>query len=254
MQITNRVKEALAHGSVTGLFVMTGEPALVEILGHAGFDYVLLDTEHGPNDIRAIEHMIRAAEVSGCVPFVRVTKNDAGLILRALDVGAKGVVVPQVNDAAEARAAVRAARYAPNGDRGIAGVVRAAKYGFVPMGGYLEQSNRAVMVFTQVEHVEAVRNLDEILAVEGLDGIYIGPTDLSQTMGITGQFDDPKLRETIEDIIVRARRAGKVVGLFCLNAADAKFWHEKGVNFITVGTDTMLFAAGARRLASQLGL
>lgn len=234
-----------------GTFVLTGEPAITEIFGYADFDFVIIDTEHSPNDINAVVNHIRAAQVSGLSPLVRVTKNDPSLILRALDSGAGGVVVPQVNSAAEAKAAVAAARYGPAGERGVAGIVRAARFGFTPFADYLKQANQA-LVIVQIEHIDAVANLDEILAVEGVDGIFIGPTDLSQSMGITGQFNNQSLREVIGQVFEQAKATDKWIGIFCVNAADAREWAAKGAVLLTIGTDTMLIAQAARELKRAL--
>lgn len=246
------VEKLAARQTVLGVFVVSGEAAVSEILGYAGFDFIVIDTEHSPNDNDAVLSHIRAAEISGLTAIVRVTKNDPSLILRALDNGAGGVLVPQVNTAEEARQAVRAARYTPAGERGIAGVVRAARYGFIPMNEYLSASVKKVQVIVQVEHIDAVKNLDEILAVDGVDGIFIGPTDLSQSMGITGQFNNPVLRDTISSIINRVKATDKWLGIFCINSADAKDWESKGVPFLAMGTDTMLFAQAARDIVRQM--
>jgi 4-hydroxy-2-oxoheptanedioate aldolase len=249
----NRTRKLLADGgSAYGTFAVLGEPALIEMIGYAGFDFVVIDTEHSGNTTEQVGNMIRASEVAKSTPIVRVTTNSPELILRALDAGAGGVLVPQVNTAAEATAAVQAARYAPLGERGIAGVVRAARYGFIPMPDYLAGSNRENLVITQVEHALAVKNIDSILAVEGLDGIFIGPTDLSQSMGITGQFSNPELRRTIHSVIEKTRRTDKWAGIFCLNAEDAAYWKAAGAQFLTIATEGMIFASALRSLKEQL--
>ena len=250
----NTVKQAMNEGkTVYGTFALLGEPALVEIIGYAGFDFVVIDTEHSGNTTEQAGSLIRAAEIANITPIVRVTANAPELILRALDMGAGGILVPQVNTVAEARAAVRAARYAPLGERGLAGVVRAARYGFVPMQEYLAGANRETLVIIQVEHVDAVSNLDEILAVEGIDGIFIGPADLSQSMGCTGQFDNPELRHVIHSVIEKTRRTDKWAGIFCIDAADAEYWRKAGVQFVNIAAESMLFAAALRQLKKQLG-
>ncbi len=249
----NKTRHIIAEGgSAFGTFAMLGEPALVEMIGYAGLDFVLIDTEHSGNTTEQVGNLVRAAEVSGITPLVRVTTNSHELILRALDAGAAGVLVPQVNTVAEAAAAVRAARYAPQGERGVAGVVRAARYGFVPMADYLQGSNRENLVITQVEHIDAVKNLESILAVEGIDGIFIGPTDLSQSMGVTGQFNDPELRKTIHSVIDKTRRTNKWAGIFCLNAEDAAYWKAAGAQFLTIATEGMIFGAAVRKLHHDL--
>lgn len=249
----NQIKPVLAAGgAVYGTFAVLGEPALVEMIGYAGLDYVIIDTEHSGNTIEQVGNLIRAAEIANITPIVRVTANSPELILRALDMGAGGILAPQVNTAGQAKAAVRAARYAPLGERGIAGVVRAARYGFVPMQEYISGANRETLVITQVEHIESVTNLDEILAVDGIDGVFIGPTDLSQSMGCTGQFDNPELRRVIHSVIEKTRRTDKWAGIFCLDAADADYWRNAGAQFLTIATESMLFAAALRKLKQEL--
>ena len=249
----NRTRKIIAEGnSAYGMFAMLGEPALVEMMGYAGLDFVVIDTEHSGNTMEQAGALVRAAEISGITPMMRVTENSPGMILRALDAGAGGVLVPQVNSAEEAAAAVRAARYAPQGERGLAGVVRAARYGFIPLPTYLAGANRENLVITQVEHIDAVKNLEEILAVEGLDGIFVGPTDLSQSMGITGKFADPELRRVIHGAIEKTRRTDKWAGIFCLDADDAAYWKAAGAQFLTIATESMIFASGMRRLAKQI--
>lgn len=249
----NRTKRILAEGKPAyGMFAVLGEPALVEMIGYAGLDFVVIDTEHSGNTMEQVGNMVRAADVAGITPIVRVTANSPELILRALDSGAGGVLVPQVNTAEEATAVVRAARYAPKGERGIAGVVRAARYGFIPMQNYLTGANRENLVITQVEHVDAVKNLDSILAVEGVDGIFIGPTDLSQSMGITGQFNNPELRRTIHSVIEKTRRTDKWAGIFCMDAEDAAYWRAAGAEFLAIATEGMIFGTALRSLKKQL--
>lgn len=242
----------MAEGAVKGLFVLDNSPANVEALGYAGFDFVVIDTEHGPNDIAAVEHMVRAAEIGGVTPIVRVTKNDPANILRALDVGAGGIVVPQVNSGEAARQAVRAAKYGPEGERGLAGIVRAARYGFRPLGEYLAEANERTVVIVQVEDIKAVAALGEILAVEGIDGILVGPADLSQSMGLTGQFENPEFTKVVHDVIARTIAAGKIAGIFCFSAEDAKYWAGKGARFLSIGSDGMLFVKAAAALAKEL--
>lgn len=246
------LKQKAAQGAVNGVFVLTNSPANIEILGYAGLDFVLIDTEHSPNDPAAVENLVRAAEIGGITPIVRVTKNDPAYILRVMDLGARGVLVPQVNSAAEARQAVQAVKYHPCGYRGVAGIVRAARYGFTPMGEYIADTNENSLVIVQAEDIKAVAALDEILAVEGVDGVLVGPADLSQSMGITGRFDDPEFSSVVHDIIARTVKAGKIAGIFCFDAAQAKYWRGRGARLLLIGADTLMFAAAAKALADEL--
>lgn len=249
----NKLKEKLRNGqNVYGTFAFAGEPAFVEIMGRAGLDFVLIDTEHTPNPVERVEHLIRAAEASGITPLVRVNNNHHTPILTALDAGARGIVVPSVNTAEQAQAVVRSARYAPQGERGLAGIVRAAHYGFTPLADYVERANEETLIMVQVEHVEAVRNLDEILAVDGIDAIFIGPMDLSQSMGLTGQLEHPEFRRTIHDIITRGRAAGKEVAIFCVSAEDAAYWRNAGATILTIGAEVTLFASAVKDLMTKL--
>lgn len=253
LNLNNKVKEILDGGSTAyGTFVMGNDPAVAEILGYGGLDFILVDTEHSSTQVHQAEQLFRAAEVSGAVPFMRVTVNEPAKILQALDAGARGIIIPQVNSAAEALATVKAARYYPAGERGVAAIVRAARYGFLSFADYAAQTNQQIMVLTQVEHVDAVANLDEILSVEGLDGIFIGPADLSQSMKIPGQFSNEDYRATVANSIKRAREAGKIAGIFCFHAADAKDWISQGANFVVIGADIMLMSRAVRQLVSDL--
>ncbi len=246
------LKEKANRGAVNGMMVLTDSPASVEMLGYAGFDYVIIDTEHGANDIAEVEAMVRAAEVSGTTPLVRVTRNDPAYILRAMDVGARGILVPQVNSAAEADRAVRAVKYCPRGDRGLAGIVRAARYGFQPLDKYIAESNAHSLVIVQVEDIKAVGALDEILAVDGVDGVFVGPADLSHSMAMPGKFDDPEFIRIMHAIVARTVKSGKIAGMFCFDAEQARYWRGLGVRMLCVGTDTMLFAGAARTMAREL--
>lgn len=246
------LKQKLASGAVNGVMVLTNAPASVEMLGYAGFDYAIIDTEHGANDIAEVESMIRAAEVSGLTAMVRVTKNDPVYILRAMDVGARGVLVPQVNSAEEAERAVRAVKYCPRGDRGLAGIVRAARYGFQPLDKYIADSNDNTLVIVQAEDIRAADALEEILAVDGVDGVLVGPADLSHSMAMPGRFDDPEFTRIVHSIVDRTVKSGKIAGMFCFDAAQAKYWRGLGVRLLCVGTDTMMFAGAARTMARDL--
>jgi 2-dehydro-3-deoxyglucarate aldolase/4-hydroxy-2-oxoheptanedioate aldolase len=179
----NPAAEALRSGKkLSAAWLQAGSPVTAEILAEAGFDILLVDLEHGPGDIMTLVSQIQAMKGEKAVPFARASWNDMVQIKRILDAGANGIVVPYVCTAAEAEAAVRAAKFPPEGVRGIAGSPRAGHYG-ANSADYFETANRDVFVFIQIENPDGVANLDEILAVEGVDGIYLGPTDLATTHG-----------------------------------------------------------------------
>ncbi|MPM75616.1 2-keto-3-deoxy-L-rhamnonate aldolase [bioreactor metagenome] len=248
--MTNRnavLKEKLlAKAAAVGTFIFSSETANIEILGYGGFDFVIIDTEHSLNGQHNLAGLIRAAEVSGILPIVRVMENKPALITKVLDGGAGGVLIPRVNTAEQAASAVKAAKYGPLGERGLAGIVRAARYGFTPLREYTNSQNHNSLVIVQIEDIAALDNVDEILAVDGVDGIFVGPADLSQSMGISGQFDNPQFKEVVKDVIQRGSRAGKISGIFSPTTDNAKVWQNAGANFLAIGSDTMLFAQAVR--------
>ncbi|GAA3967502.1 hypothetical protein GCM10023085_57440 [Actinomadura viridis] len=193
-----------------GILRMPGE-ALVEIAGIAGLDYVLVDCEHGPADLVALQHHITAAEAHGLAVLVRVGADDPGLVLRVLDLGAAGIVVPHVDTADEARAAVTAAHYPPLGRRGFATYSRSGRFGAVPIAEHLRRASEETLVVVMAETPSACANAPEILAVEGVDAIWVGPADLSVAMGLTGGGAEPAVQAAIASVRAAARDAGRSV-------------------------------------------
>jgi 4-hydroxy-2-oxoheptanedioate aldolase len=229
----NRVKSKLANGEVAiGSFAFIPSAALTEILGLIGFDFVVIDLEHGPIGHESAESMVRAAEVTGTTPFIRVSKNSDHLILRALDIGAMGVHVPDVGSAEEAQAVVSSAKYGPRGKRGLASV-RAARYG---IGGalyeYTQAANRETMVIAHLEDVKAIRNLDEILQVEGIDVFYLGPVDLSNSLGIPGKTKEKAVANLVDDAIRRIVEAGKTAGCIASDLSEVRHYVDLGAKYI----------------------
>ncbi|MGI6091652.1 MAG: HpcH/HpaI aldolase family protein [Negativicutes bacterium] len=236
----------LTKAAAVGTFLFSSETANIEMLGYGGFDFIIIDTEHSLNGIHNLAGLIRAAEVTGIVPIVRVMENKPALITKVLDSGAGGVLIPRVNTPEQAALAVKAAKYGPQGERGLAGIVRAAHYGFTPLKEYTAAQNSNSLVIVQIEDIAALDKVDEILAVEGVDGIFVGPADLSQSMGISGEFDNPEFKKVVKDVIRRGSQSGKITGIFSPTVKDAKLWQREGANFLAVGSDTMLFAQAVR--------
>ncbi len=236
---TNRIRAALKAGkNVIGTFVATPDPSIVELLGYAGFDYLIMDMEHGPLDTVLMENMLRAADASGTVPTVRVTQNNPSLILRALDCGAMGVVIPQVNDVTSATAAAKSMRYAPAGGyRGMALGTRVTNYGMIGRDEALQFAAEGPLAILQAESKECLQNLSEIVKIPGVDMMYIGPTDLSQFLGYPAQIDHPEVQKAIHQIADTTRAAGLYVGMFVRSAEEAKYWAGQGIQFLTVGGD-----------------
>jgi len=239
---TNTLKQKLAAGQpATVIAPFASSAGLVELLGHLGFDGVFIDCEHGPGGWEDVEHMVRAAEVAGYSSVVRVDRNDAATITRALDRGAGGVQIPHVNTAAEAEAAVRAAKYAPLGHRGWSGW--RATFG-EDSAQFSRRANEQTLVAVMLEEVEALHNLDEILRVDNVDVFFVAPGDLSQSMGFPGQMDHPQVKAAIEDALRRIRAAGRTSGALTTPALLDRHL-ELGVLFLYVGLTSLLSPAVA---------
>ena len=210
----NVMKATIRSGQPAfGVSVMIPSPQVVEMVGKLGFDWVLIDCEHGTISLENVELMIMAAEASGITPIVRPGTKDPDDILKAMDRGAMGVQVPHVNCAADAVRVVESVKYHPMGKRGMAAATRPADYGFgISMTDYVSQANRETLICVQLEEVEALRNIDEILKVSGVDVFFVGPSDLSQSMGYPGRSDAPEVRAAIDGAFATIVAAGKVPG------------------------------------------
>jgi 4-hydroxy-2-oxoheptanedioate aldolase len=209
MQV-NRVKKILKEGGLA-LGTYTGgiaDPQIVEIIGHAGYDAAFIDMEHTAFDLRDIQLMVMAAERAGITPIVRTPGFDPAFILRLLDMGVQGIQVPHINDARAAREAVKAVRYAPLGDRGMAGASRASGYGTTAMKDHMERSNREITLAAMVEDLPALAEIDAIASTEGVDIVAVGPSDMSRALGVGGTSDHPKLVETIHRVADAVRKGG----------------------------------------------
>jgi 2-dehydro-3-deoxyglucarate aldolase/4-hydroxy-2-oxoheptanedioate aldolase len=245
----NKVKILLKEGKrVSAAWLQAGNPMTAEIVARCGFDIVMIDMEHGPGDIQTLIAQIQACQCSESVPFVRAPWNDLVVIKRILDAGVYGLLVPYVNTKEEALRAVAAAKYPPLGVRGIAGSPRAAGFGYNQMA-YLRSANDEIFVMTAVETAEAVSNLDEILSVDGLDGIFIGPMDLATSMGYLGDPSAAAVKSAIETIERKVLASGKVLATVGGTWADSKAKYEKGYRLIVSMSDTVTLAQAARERA-----
>ena len=242
---TNRMKEKFAAGEPAfGLSVMIPSPQIVEFAAGMGFDWVLIDCEHGTIGLESMELMVMAAEAAGITPIVRARTNAPGDVLQAMDRGAQGVQVPHINTAGEARAAVAAVKFHPQGQRSLAVGTRASGYGFSgTMANFVAEANRQTLVCVQIEDREALPNLDEILKVEGIDVFFIGPSDLSQSMGYPGNAKAPPVAKAIDDSLAKIVAAGKTPGMpASTDAVQALL--AKGVRYIYTHLPAIL-ASGA---------
>jgi 4-hydroxy-2-oxoheptanedioate aldolase len=235
-----RFRKLISQRIVVGTFSKSQDPAFIEIIGQAGFDFVVLDLEHGPNTVLSLPNLIRAAEVTGLFPIVRVKEDTPSLISEVLDSGAAGIQVPQVSGRSEAEEVVRAARFTPLGMRGVCRFVRAADYSSLDRYEYFARANSTVIVM-QLEGVGAVENIKEILSVPGLDIAFIGPYDLSQSLGVTGRVDDPRVTQAMKAVVDECVKRNVVVGTFVDTIEDARKWSAVGIKYLCYSVDVGLF-------------
>jgi len=243
---SNHFKQALRAGqSQIGIWSTIPSPYVSELIGGAGYDWVLLDTEHTPTDVPLMLNQLQAVAAAqpapGTLPVhavVRPAWNDTVLIKRYLDIGAQTLLLPFVQNADEARNAVSAMRYPPHGIRGMGGSTRAANFGRT--GDYVARAQDELCLLVQVETAEALEQLEAVAAVEGVDGIFIGPADLSASLGYPGQPSHPAVKQTIDDAIRRIRACGKAPGILMVDETRARECLSAGAQFVAVALDTVL--------------
>ncbi len=247
----NETKRRLsAGGEAIGCFLRFADPGLAELIALQGFDFLVLDAEHGTMDPRECENLVRACDLREATPLVRVPSNDRAVLLRFLDTGAMGAHIPLVGSAEEAETAVRGMKYRPRGDRGLAGV-RAADYGQrASLAEYVTQANAETLVVIQIETVAAVEQAPAIAAVDGVDVIFVGPTDLSQAFGVTGQLSHPLLEQAYDAIARAAREAGKALGVLVGNEKGLLEWRERGARYLAVTSDSLVTHSARTLLAA----
>lgn len=244
-------RRVLAREWLCGTFLNLGSPLTVEVAGLAGFDWLLIDHEHGPGGEDTLLHQLQAASATPAFPIVRVAMNEVPRFKRVLDMGAMGVMVPYVNTAAEARAAVASMRYPPHGIRGVAKINRGAGFGADFEEYYLHAHERLVTVI-QIETAEGVANAEEIAAVDGADVLFVGPTDLSYNLGIRDQLESAQFTEALRKVSDAARRHGKAAGILVHNGALVPKVRELGYTFTALGSDGGAVRAGLAGLAATL--
>ena len=249
MTMVDEFYKKIREGYVIGPFMKTCDPAFVEAAGYAGMDFVILDMEHGPVSVDSLQNHIRAAQVAGVLPVVRV--GSYGDISRVLDIGAAGVQVPQVSNAREAKEVIREAKYYPQGERGVCRFVRAARYSALERNEYFRRANHALVII-QLEGQQALENLDEIMEVPGIDILFIGPYDLSQSLGVPGQTTHPAVVEQMQEIVMRAKRQHILVGTFTDSQEILKKWREAGVQYLSYSVDTGIFYEACVEVREQM--
>jgi len=249
--LADQIKSKLRAGKVSlGSWMSMGHVSVAEILASTGFDWVVIETEHTAIDVSEVLRLIIAIEGRGCVPLVRLAWNDPIQAKAVLDSGAAGIIVPMVNSKADAEVAVQSAKYPPLGRRGV-GLARAQGYGS-NFQAYVANANESSLLFLQIEHIEAVKNIEEILSVEGVDGTYIGPYDLSMSMGIPGQIHHPDVKAAMDRVLAATIARGLAPGIHLVHPQDASRklaeFVGQGYQFIALGTDILFLGDSARDL------
>ena len=240
-------KNAVLNGDILkGTWQRIPSTAVSEVLALSGFDFVTVDMEHGMLDISDLRGMIPAFKSRKVPVVVRISSREPALISKVLDMGADGIMAPQIQSVDEVREIVRASKYAPLGMRGMGMLCTADDYGNLSPQDFAQQANDQVLTIVQIETVEAVEQLDQLLDVEGVDLFYVGPFDLSQALGILGQMDHPLLTETIQRVVDAVKKKGKAVGMHGSSPEFIRYWRERGVGYFTYGVDLAFLKHGAQ--------
>ncbi|MBC3421932.1 MULTISPECIES: 4-hydroxy-2-oxoheptanedioate aldolase [Pseudomonas] len=247
----NHFKQRLRNGKPQiGLWLGLADAYCAELAANAGFDWLLIDGEHAPNDLRGMLSQLQAVAPYSSQAVIRPVIGDTALIKQVLDLGAQTLLVPMVESAEQARQLVRAVHYPPSGIRGVgSALARASRWNSIP--GYLDLADEQMCLLVQIENKEGLANLDEILSVEGVDGVFIGPADLSAALGHRGNPGHPEVQAIIEDAIVRIGKAGKAAGILSADEKLARRYIELGAAFVAVGVDTTVLMRGLQTLASK---
>ena len=244
-QAVQTAREKLKNGEVLiGIFCKTTAPEFIEVIGHAGFDFCILDMEHGPANLVTLQNLVRAAEVSGVLPIVRTRDMCPESIAQPLDLGAAGIQVPQVSSKAGAEAVVDAAKFSPHGHRGVCRFVRGAKFSALDRTAYFAQANQALVVL-QLESTH-LSEYAKIADIPGVDILFIGPYDLSQALGLPGQIEHPRVLEEMRKIIAVAKEKNKTIGVFADSLTQTQRWVDAGVQYIAYSVDVGLFYTACR--------
>ena len=246
------LKQRLLNGeTLNGCWLNLGSAVTAEIVGLSGFDWVLIDLEHGAGSEGITLSQIQAIEHTSTGVIVRAESTEPQRIHRVLDMGAEGVMCPKVRNAEEALKVVKGLHYPPFGNRGVAKMVRASQFGLT-FNEYYAKSREQILGIVQIETTEVLNHLDEVAAIDGVDVLFIGPADLSMELGIFGQFEHPLFVEVLTNIVGAAKRAGKAAGILFFNPDDYQRYHNLGIRFLACGADATFVAEGARNMAGKM--
>jgi 4-hydroxy-2-oxoheptanedioate aldolase len=249
----NKLKKMLAEGKKpVGTYIKSYDPSTTEVACLSGFDFIIFDNEHTVMSKETMSGLLRATELYNVTGLIRVRENNAAMILQALDAGAYGIQVPNINTAQEVEQAVNRIYYTPKGLRGFANTTRAGGYGLMPIDEYIRKANEELFCICYCETKTAYENLDEILKVDGLDMVFIGPSDLSQAFGVLGNVTHPLVLNAMNDIVRRTKAAGKYAGTVASNGDAAAELYAKGVDMVVLSSDHGMMAAGAKDMLTRL--
>ncbi len=237
--------------TLIGCWLNLGSSITAEIVGMAGFDWVLIDLEHGTGTERDVLYQLQALEHTPAATLVRVESYERQRFHRILDLGAEGIMCPRINNVQEAQKAANAMRYQPEGVRGVAQMIRATRFGATSQD-YLASSKDTLVGIVQVESEQALNCLDDIATIDGIDILFVGPSDLSMALGIFGQLDHPRFIDALKATSASAKKAGKAAGILMQNPGELKKYHDLGFRFIACGADAAFVVSGARKMVSDL--
>ena len=251
MSVTvNSIRERVLNGELlTGTFLNLGSSVTVEMSGDSGFDWILIDLEHGPSDQDSLLYLLQAASATPASPIVRIAFNETVRFKKALDLGAAGIMVPWIRNAEEAKEAVAAMRYPPLGIRGVAKSPRATGFSY-SFDDYFERNHELLLTVIQIERTEALEEIDQIASIHGVDVLFIGPMDLSVSLGHPGDFQHPDQQEAYRKVIAAANEHGKSAGILLQSIEQIEPTIELGFKFVAIGSDSALVGRGMRELAS----
>ena len=253
MAIRGELKRRLQAGeTVIGPFVIIPSVPLVDTLGYSGMDFCIIDTEHGPISQESATDLVIAAQGVGVAPIIRVGDNDERLILRALDIGSEGVQVPQINEIRDAEAVVHAAKYAPIGERGLSIFTRAGNYFKDGGDDHTNRQNDETMTVVHIEGKKGLDNLESIMTVDGIDVLFLGPYDISQSLGVPGDVRNPIVESALREATAKARAQGRAVGSYAKDVEMGKWLIDLGTQYISINVDATIYMQACEAIANEL--
>ena len=253
MPIRGNLKKRLQAGeTVVGPFVIVPSVTMIDTLGYSGMDFCIIDTEHGPISQESATDLVIAAQGVGVAPIIRVGDNDERLILRALDIGSEGVQVPQINSIPDAQAVVHAAKYAPLGERGLSIFTRAGNYFKGDGEDHTDRQNDETMTVVHIEGKKGLDNLEEIMTVDGIDVLFLGPYDISQSLGYPGDVRNPIVETALREATAKARAQGRAVGSYAKDVEMGKWLIDLGIQYISINVDAIIYRQACEAIVSSL--